>query len=66
MLSLGISTFRVMSDKQIRAHFKYCQIKSHVQTARELHDLNMTSDGFTLHRICYAKLIETAKIHVAL
>ena len=30
-----------MSDKQIRAHFKYYQIKTHVQTAYESHDLNM-------------------------
>ena len=63
-----------MSDKQIRAHFKYCQIKTHVQTAREPHDLNMASDSFTLRismqeylflqRIRYAKLFETAKFHV--
>ena len=30
-----------MSDNQIRAHFKYCQIKTRVQTARESHDLDM-------------------------
>ena len=30
-----------MSDKQINAHFKYYQIKTHVQTAREYHDLSM-------------------------
>ena len=63
-----------MSDKQIRAHFKYCQIKTHVQTAREPHDLNTASDSFTLRismqeylflqRIRYAKLFETAKLHV--
>ena len=33
--------FCVRSCKQIRAHFKYCQIKTHVQTACESHDLNM-------------------------
>ena len=37
---------RVMSDKQIRAHFKYYQIKTHVQTARESHDLNMDFNSF--------------------
>ena len=47
VLSPGSSTFREMSDKQIRAHFKYCQIKTHVQTAREPHDLNMASDSVT-------------------
>ena len=31
----------VMSAKHIRAHFKYCQIKTRVQTARDSHDLNM-------------------------
>ena len=32
---------RVISDKHIRAHFKYCQIKTHVKTAHECHDLKM-------------------------
>ena len=30
-----------MSDKQIKAHFDYYQIKIHVQTACESHDLDM-------------------------
>ena len=33
--------FHVMSDKQVRAHFNSCQIKTHVKTACESHDLNM-------------------------
>ena len=32
---------RVTSCKQFRAHFRLCQVKNHVQTARESHDLNM-------------------------
>ena len=35
------NAFHLLSDKQIRAHFNYCQIKTYVQTARESHDLNM-------------------------
>ena len=35
----------VMSDKHMRAHFKYCQIKTHVQIACESHDMSM---GFRL------------------
>ena len=27
--------------KQNKAYFKYCQVKTHVQTARESHDFNM-------------------------
>ena len=38
--------FCVTSDKQIRAHFKYCQIKIHVQLALESHDLNMDFISF--------------------
>ena len=37
---------RVMSDKHTRTHFKYCQIKTHVQTARESHDMNMDFHSF--------------------
>ena len=37
---------RVMSDKQIRGYFKYYQIKTNVQTARESHDLNMDFHSF--------------------
>ena len=35
-----------MSDKEIRAHFKYPQIKTHVKTARESHNLNMDFRSF--------------------
>ena len=41
MFSLGCNFLRVLSHKQIGAHIKYFQIKSHVQTAHECHDLNM-------------------------
>ena len=39
-----------MSDKLIRAHFKYCRIKTDVQTAHEheSHDLNMD-----FHSLCF-------------
>ena len=37
---------RVMSDKQIRTHFKHCQIITHVETAWESHDLNMDFRSF--------------------
>ena len=32
--------------KKLRAHFKNCQVKTHVQTARESHDLNMDYRSF--------------------
>ena len=40
----------VMSDKLIRAHFKYCRIKTDVQTAHEheSHDLSMD-----FHSLCF-------------
>ena len=41
MISPGCNAFRVISDKQIGVTFKYFQIQTHVQTARESHDLNM-------------------------
>ena len=46
MVNPGCNAFRVFSDKQIGAHFKYFQIKPHVQTARESHDLNMDFRSF--------------------
>ena len=46
MISPGCKAFSVLSDKQIRAHFKYCQVKTHVQTARESHDLNVDLCSF--------------------
>ena len=46
MTSPGSNAFRVLSDKQIGAHFKHFQIKTHVQTARESHDLNMDFRSF--------------------
>ena len=36
----------VTSCKQFRAQFKLWQVKSHVQTARESHDLNMDFCSF--------------------
>ena len=41
----------VMSDKLIRAHFKYCRIKTYVQTAHEheCHDLSMD-----FHLLCFS------------
>ena len=41
MISPGCNAFRVLSGKQIGAHFKYFQIKTHAKTARESHDVNM-------------------------
>ena len=41
MISLGCNAFRVLSDEQIGAHFKYFLVKNHVQTVCECHDLNM-------------------------
>ena len=35
-----------LSDKHIRVHFKYFKTKTHVQTARESHDLNMDFRSF--------------------
>ena len=35
-----------MSDKQITAHFKHYQIKTHFQTACETHDMNMDFRSF--------------------
>ena len=54
MISLGCNPFRVWSDKQIRAHFKYCQIKSHVQTAFESGDLNkdLCSFDYVFKQLC--------------
>ena len=45
MISPGCNTFHVLLDKQIKAHFKYFQIKTHVQTAHE-YDLNMDFCSF--------------------
>ena len=46
MVSPGCYAFRVLSDKHIKANFKYFQIKTHVQAARESHDLNMDFRSF--------------------
>ena len=35
-----------MSCKQLGAHFKYCQVKTHVQTACDPHDLNIKFHTF--------------------
>ena len=48
MISPGCNAFRVLSDKRIGAHFKYFQIKTHVQTACESHDLNKAFHSFHL------------------
>ena len=45
MISSGCNDFHVLSDK-LRAHFKYYQIKTHVQAASESHDLNMDLCSF--------------------
>ena len=42
---------RVTSCKQIRAKFRPFLVKSHVQTARESHDLNMDFCGFEQIRV---------------
>ena len=47
MLSPSSSTFRVMSEKQIRAHFK-----AHIQTARIPHILNMTYTALRNEFLC--------------
>ena len=41
IISLGCNAFPITSYKQLWAHLKYCQVKIHVQTACESHDLNM-------------------------
>ena len=46
MINQGCKLSLMMSIKQIRAFFKYCQFKTHVQTARESHDLNMDFRSF--------------------
>ena len=63
MISPGKTVSHVMSYKQIRAHFKYCQVDTHVQTARESHDLNidfvhltMASNSFAYRILCKNKL----------
>ena len=52
MISPGYNAFHVLSGKQIGSHFKYSQIKTHVQTAPEFHDLNKDLLQFIcLHRV---------------
>ena len=46
IISPGCNAFRVLSDKQIRTHFKYCQIKTHVQTLCESHELKIDLCSF--------------------
>ena len=41
MISPDRIAILVLSDKQIRARFKYFQIKTHVKTVRNSHELNM-------------------------
>ena len=40
MIRPNCNASRVLSDKQIRAHFKYCQIKTHFQMTCKYHDLS--------------------------
>ena len=42
----GLQRFPRLSDKLIGAHFKYFQIKTNVEAARESHDLNMDFRSF--------------------
>ena len=46
MISPDCKAFCVLSDRQIRAHYKYFQIKTHVQTAHKSYDLNMDFRSF--------------------
>ena len=59
MISPGCNAFRIVSDKQIRSHFKYCQIKTHVQTACESHDLNIDFRSFDIgfKQLCVTNLM---------
>ena len=54
------NAFPVMSDKQIGAQFQYFQIKTHVQTACESHDLNMDfcafHNGYKQLWVTYARI----------
>ena len=49
-----------MSCKQLRALIRLCQVKSHVQTACESHDLNMASNSFGQQILC-ARMAITGK-----
>ena len=53
-----------MSDKQIRARFKHLQIKTHVQTAQEFHDLNIDFRSFdnAFKQLHVAKLMQELQI----
>ena len=46
MISLARNVLRITSRKQARAHFRYCQVQSQVQTALESHDFNMVFRSF--------------------
>ena len=60
MISPGCNAFRVLSDKQIGAHFKYFQIKTHVQNACESHDLNMEFHSFDngFEKLCVTNFMQ--------
>ena len=68
MISPGCNAFCVLSDKHIRAHFKYFQIKTHVQTARESHDLTMDFRSFDngFKQLCVANFMQELTINIAL
>ena len=46
MIGQDCNAFRVLSDRQIMAHFKYFLVKTHVHTICESHDLNMDFRSF--------------------
>ena len=66
MISPGCIAFRVFSDKQIGAHCKGNKNKTHVQTARESHDLNMDfrlfDNGFK--QLCVTNFMQECRIRV--
>ena len=66
MINPGCNAFCVTSDKQIEAHFKYCQIKTHVQTACESHDLYMDFRSFDngFKQLCVANFMQEYIVNV--
>ena len=59
--------FLVMSCKPFRAQFRVCQVKNHVLTARESHDLNMVFVHLTTDSNSFAqKLCKNAAFHLAM
>ena len=59
---------RVTSCRQLRVHLKYCQVKNHVETTYEPHDLNMNvchlwmaSNKYACMYLCNKKFILTGR-----